>query len=62
MDKDILKMDKALRTTDRLAQSINIMDQLKKITTTNMPTSTQVHKQYISSPQVSFARTSAAIP
>ena len=31
MNKEMLKMDHATRTTERLAQSIHIMEQLKKI-------------------------------
>ena len=38
------------------------MDQLKKITTTNLMAASLVHKQYIASPSVSFARESAPIP
>ena len=32
MDKDLIKMDKAAKTTDRLRRSIEAMEQLKKLT------------------------------
>jgi len=37
MDKDLLKMDRALKTTERLSQSIQAMEQLKKISVMNKP-------------------------
>jgi hypothetical protein len=62
MDKDLLKMDKALKTTDKLAQSILVMNQLKKITTKLLPPAHVTHKQYSTEPMVSFARESGALP
>ena len=62
MDKDLVKMDKALKTTDKLSQSIMAMDQLKKISTLTKPPAVLTHKQYTNSPQVSFARESGNIP
>lgn len=41
MDRDILKMDKAKKTTEKLAQSIQAMEQLKRITAAS---SSQVNK------------------
>ena len=62
MDKDLVKMDKALKTTERLSQSIMAMEQLKKISTLAKPPAQLTHKQYASSPQVSFARESGTLP
>ena len=55
-------MDRALKTTERLSQSIQAMEQLKKISTMSKPPPHQTHKKYAASPQVSFARETGTLP
>lgn len=50
MDKDFMKMDKAFKTTEKLAHSIQAMEQLKKISINTQPPPAVVHKQYATSP------------
>jgi hypothetical protein len=62
MDKDFIKMDKAVKTTDRLAQSIQVMDQIKRVTLLTQPPTLLKQKQYATSAGASFARTSNTLP
>ena len=62
MDKDFVKMDRAVKSTDKLAHSIQVMDQLKKVTMMTRPTATMKHKTYAASQTVSFARESGTLP
>lgn len=61
IERDIGKMDRAAKATQKLSQSIQVMEQLKRV-----PSSTQapqlLHKRYTDSAAVSFARESAALP
>ena len=58
MDKDFITMDKALKSTDKLSRSIQMMDQLKNVTMLTKPTAPMKQKQYAASATVSFARES----
>ena len=62
MDKDLIKMDKAIKTTEKLTQSIQAMEQLKKISTLAKPPAPQTHKRYTQQPQVAYARETATLP
>ena len=44
MDKDFITMDKALKSTDKLARSIRMMDQLKNVTMLTKPTAPMKQK------------------
>lgn len=46
MDRDLMKIDKAKKTTQKLAQSIQAMDQLKKISSVAQPPPQKTHKAY----------------
>ena len=48
MDGQLQKIDYALKQTDKLTQSIQTMEQFKKLSALPLPPPQQTHKKYIS--------------
>ena len=59
MDKDFVKMDFAMKSTDKLAMSIQAMDQLKKLTV-KKPAPSIIQKIYETQSPPAFFRESRA--
>ena len=59
MDNDLIKMDKAVKTTDKLAMSIRAMERLKNLTVSK-PAASIIQKIYQSQSPPAFFRESKA--